>query len=199
MKQTTKAIVLGLRKHSDKLSVLDVYSEAEGRLAMHVYGAMGKHKVRAAYQPLSIVEITYDVHPTRSIPTLSTIDAVFLPEQVYSDIRRQTIALFATEMLMLTLTHPMQDSQIYEFLDNFVHELNGISAPENMHILFMLRLAELLGIGTPDNIDSTGIYDTTQSRDKRQQVLRRLCDHYLTHLDSFRPPKSLDVLIEIFN
>ena len=199
MKQTTKAIVLGLRKHSDKMSMLSVYSQAEGRLSLQVYGAHGKRKVRAAYQPLSIVEITYDINPTRTIPTLSTIDAVYLPEQIYGDIRRQTVALFVTELLTLTLTHPMHDSQMYDFLDDFVHELNGISAPENMHLLFMLRLAELLGIGTPDTIQKEGILTAQFSRAARQQLLRQLCDYYLTHLDSFRPPKSLDVLIEVFD
>lgn len=199
MKQTTKAIVLGLRKHSDKMSVLSVYSQTEGRLSLQVYGAMGKHKVRAAYQPLSVVEITYDVNPTRPIQTLSTIDAVYLPEQIYADIRRQTVALFVTELLTLTLTHPMHDSQMYEFLDDFVHELNGNSTPENMHILFMLRLAELLGIGTPETIEKEGILSAPLSRAARQQILRQLCDYYLTHLESFRLPKSLDVLVEVFD
>ena len=192
MKQTTKAIVLGLRKHSDKMSMLSVYSQAEGRLSLQVYGAHGKRKVRAAYQPLSIVEITYDINPTRTIPTLSTIDAVYLPEQIYGDIRRQTVALFVTELLTLTLTHPMHDSQMYDFLDDFVHELNGTSTPENMHISFMVSLAEHLGIGVPE-------VATTHSREQRQEQLHQLCDYYLTHIESFRMPKSLDILIEIFD
>jgi Recombinational DNA repair protein (RecF pathway) len=199
MKQTTEAIVLGLRKHSDKLSVLHVYSKAEGRLALQVYGAHGKHKVRAAYQPLSVVEITYDAQPSRTMPVLSTVDPLYMPEQVYGDIRRQTIALFVTEMLMLTLTHPMHDSRMYEFIDDFVHELNGNQTPENMHLLFMLRLAELLGIGMPDGLPTDTVLSQPMSRTQRQQELRRLCDYYLEHVDSFRPPKSLDILIEVFD
>lgn len=199
MKSTTQAIVLGLRKHSDKMSVLHVYSQAEGSMTLQVYGAMGKHKIRAAYQPLSVVEITYDSSPTRSIPTLATIDPVFLPEQIYADIRRQTIALFVTEMMMLTLTHPMQDANMYEFIDDFVHELNDTSAPENMHILFMLRLAVLLGIGVPDDKTAPATASAPLSRAQRQQLLRLLCDYYQEHLESFRMPKSLDILIEIFD
>lgn len=199
MKQTTEAIVLGLRKHSDKMSVLNVYSRSEGRLALQVYGAMGKHKVRAAYQPLSVVEISYEVNPTRTVPTLATIDTVYLPEQIYGDIRKQTIALFVTEMLMLTLIHPMEDSRLYEFIVDFVHELNGTSAPENIHILFMYRLAELLGIGIPDACDNEQIMAATLSRTARQQQLRQLCDYYMEQMESFRMPKSLDILIEVFN
>lgn len=195
MKQTTEAIVLGLRKHSDKMSVLHVYTKTEGRLALHVYGAHGKHKVRAAYQPLSVVEITYDSQPTRPMATVSAVDPVYLPEQIYGDIRRQSVALFVTEMLMLTLTHPMQDEVMYDFLVDFVNELNRTDAPENIHIRFMVRLAELLGIGTPDD----ELLTAAQSRIQRQQQLRQLCDYYLMHVESFTMPKSLDILTEVFD
>lgn len=199
MKQTTEAIVLGLRKHTDKMSLLHVYTKAEGRLALQVYGAHGKHKMKAAYQPLSIVEITYDVNPNRPIATASSIDPIFLPEQVYGDIRRQSIAIFVTEMLMLTLTHPQQDEPIYEFVDDFVHELNGNSAPENLHISFMVRLAELLGIGSPEIIDSEDLVKVVRSRSGRQEILKQLCEYYSEHVESFRMPKSLDILIEVFD
>lgn len=210
MKQTTEAIVLGLKKHSDKMSLLQVYTKAEGRLALQVYGAHGKHKIKAAYQPLSIVELTYSVNPSKPFATVDTIDPVFLPEQVYADIRRQSIALFVTEMLMLTLTHPQQDEPIYEFLDDFVHELNGNPAPENLHINFMMQFAELLGIGSPEISSQQSAISNQQSaisdqqsavsnRRTRQEILRQLCNYYLEHVDSFRLPKSLDILIEVFD
>ena len=199
MKHTSHAIVLGLRKHSDKVSMLHVFSLAEGRLTLQVYGAHGKHKQRAAFQPLSIVELTYDVQPTRSIPTLSTIDPVYLPEHIYDDIRRQSIALFVTEVVMLTLTHPLQEPATYQFLDDFVHELNDTSEPENLHISFLLRFAEHLGIGAPEAIISEQQLPSLASRTQRQQIVRQLCDYYLTNLDSFRLPKSLDILVEVFD
>ena len=210
MKQTTEAIVLGLKKHSDKMSLLQVYTKAEGRLALQVYGAQGKHKIKAAYQPLSIVELTYSANPSKPFATVDTIDPVFLPEQVYADIRRQSIALFVTEMLMLTLTHPQQDEPIYEFLDDFVHELNGNPAPENLHINFMMQFAELLGIGSPEISNQQSAISNQQSaisdqqsavsnRRTRQEILRQLCNYYLEHVDSFRLPKSLDILIEVFD
>ena len=192
------------------MSLLQVYTKAEGRLALQVYGAHGKHKIKAAYQPLSIVELTYSANPSKPFATVDTIDPVFLPEQVYADIRRQSIALFVTEMLMLTLTHPQQDEPIYEFLDDFVHELNGNPTPENLHINFMMQFAELLGIGSPEISSQQSAISNQQSaisdqqsavsnRRTRQEILRQLCNYYLEHVDSFRLPKSLDILIEVFD
>lgn len=166
---------------------------------LQVYGANGKKKQRAAYQPLSLVELTYDSRPTRSVPVLSTIDSVYLSEQTYNDIRRQSVALFVTEVVMLTLTHPLQDEETYRFLVDFVHELNDTSAPENLHIIFLLRFAEYLGIGSPSSIVDEQTLTALVSRTQRQQTLRQLCDYYLTHLDSFRLPKSLEILIEVFD
>ncbi len=207
MKITTEAIVLGLRKHSDKMSVLHVYTKTEGRLALQVYGVHGKRKMQAAYQPLSIVEVTYDALPARPFVVASSVDPVFLSEQVYEDIRKQTVALFVAEILMLTVTHPMRDETIYDFLGAFVRELNGTSTPENLHIIFMIRLAELLGIGVPKlsdvsvyaNIENPTFTTASLSRTTRQDLLYQLCGYYSEHIESFRMPKSLDILIEIFN
>ena len=56
MRVTTEAIVLGLHKRTDKLSVLQVYTEQEGMLQLQVYGANGKKKSHAADMPLAVVE-----------------------------------------------------------------------------------------------------------------------------------------------
>ena len=199
MRQTTEAIVLGLRKHSDKLSVLHVYTRSEGRLALHVYGAHGKHKVRAAYQPMTVVEITYENYPTHPRPTLSTIDPVYLPERIYDDMRRRSIALFVTEILLLNLTHPMQDDRMYQFIVDFVHELNDTSEPENIHIRFMQQFAKQLGIGSPLLGSPDHTATPPASRQARQQQLKQLCEYYMEHIEAFRMPKSLDILIEIFD
>ena len=37
------------------------------------------------------------------------------------------------------------------------------------------------------------------SRSERQQRLRELITYYEEHIDDFHPPKSLDVLMEVFD
>jgi len=202
MRITTEAIVLGLHQRTDKLSVLQVYTEQEGMLQLQVYGAKGKKKTQAAYMPLAVVEVTYDLPPNRPIGVTSSIEIIYLPEQIYADVRRQAVAFFVAEMITLTLTHPMQDKQTYDYLRSFILMLNDSPEPENTHLLFLVRMAELLGIGTPSMFEHYA--DDTQaflplSRAQRQEQLRALCDWYHTHIETFRIPKSLDVLIEVFD
>lgn len=201
MRVTTEAIVLGLHYRTDKLSVLQVYTEQEGMLQLQVYGAKGKKKTQAAYMPLAVVEVTYELPPNRPIGVTSSIEIVYLPEQIYADVRRQAVAFFVEEMITLTLTHPMQDKQTYNYLRTFIEQLNDSPEPENAHLLFLVRMAELLGIGTPPAFehyaDDTVILPL--NRTQRQDQLRALCDWYHTHIETFRTPKSLDILIEVFD
>ena len=201
MRVTTEAIVLGLHKRTDKLSVLQVYTKQEGMLQLQVYGARGKKKSQAAYMPLAVVEVTYDLPPTRPVGVISSIETVYLPEQVYTDVRRQAIAFFVAEIITITLTHPLHDEQMYNYLYSFIHEINSTISPENAHLLFLVRMAELLGIGTPP-IAENPEGDTTLlplNRTQRQEYLHTLCDWFHMHIETFRIPKSLDVLIEVFD
>lgn len=201
MRVTTEAIVLGLHKRTDKLSILQVYTLQEGMLQLQVYGANSKKKSQAAYMPLAVVELTYELPPNRPIGVISSIDTVYLPEQIYTDVRRQAIAFFVAEMITLTLTHPLQDRQTYDYLRSFIRQLNDASEPENTHLLFLVRLAELLGIGTPPIAEHYADESSflPLNRSQRQEHLRALCEWYLTHIDTFRMPKSLDVLVEVFD
>ena len=202
MRVTTEAIVLGLHKRTDKMSVLQMYTEHEGMMQLQVYGANGRKKTQAAYMPLAIVEVTYDLHPNRPIGVISSIETVYLPEQIYADVRRQAVAFFVAEIITLTLTHPMQDKQTYLYLRSFIGQLNDSTEPENTHLLFLVRMAELLGIGTPPIAEHYADEATILlplNRTQRQEHLRTLCEWYHTHIETFRMPKSLDVLIEVFD
>ena len=202
MRVTTEAIVLGLHKRTDQLSVLQVYTEQEGMLQLHVYGAKGKKNSQAAYMPLAVVEVTYDLPPNRSIGVIQTIETVYLPEHIYTDVHRQAVAFFIAEMITITLTHPMQDTLMYNYLRQLVSELDHSPKPENIHLLFLVRMAELLGVGTPPVAESfigEQADALSLNRSQRQEYLHALCDWYRTHIESFRTPKSLDVLIEVFD
>jgi hypothetical protein len=63
---------------------------------------------------------------------------------------------------------------------------------------FLLDYATHLGIGVDDS-EHPEWFLVPASRQERQQRLRELCAYYALHIEDFRIPKSLDVLIEVFD
>ncbi|MBR1808992.1 MAG: DNA repair protein RecO [Paludibacteraceae bacterium] len=148
MKTTTQAIVIHLAKYSDKAAILHVYTKQFGRMAYIVYGINGKKRssLLAATEPFSLVEIEVNHSAGRDIQTLVSINMIYVPVSTLSDIRRRTIAVFLSEILMRTLRHPEPDSTLFDFLSSAVHYLDSTPYPENMHLKFLLKFTYFLGI-----------------------------------------------------
>ena len=157
------------------------------------------------YMPLSLIQITAD-YPANGLPTVR--EAVCrqsgLPaKQSVSDsgLYKQTVSLFISEVLYHVLRHPMPDEQLWNFLSSSVDELNNSDEPQNFHLHFLIGLAQKLGYAINGEADeqSAKLVQTPHSRAERQQQLRALCEYFAEHVETWQHPKSLDVLIEVFD
>lgn len=193
---TTRAIVLGLRQHTDRSSILQLYTRAEGRINVLVYGPHAHKRQQALFQPLTIIDVTYNTK--RALPTLESIESIYLPVAITANQYKRCIGLFITEIILLTLTHAMEDSTMYEFLALTIRELDQTENPNNLHISFMTELADLLGIGINPS-EHPELLKQPLTRHERQQTLQALCTYYTNSLDTFRTPKSLEILMEVFD
>ena len=79
-----------------------------------------------------------------------------------------------------------------------IQHLDKDSDISNLHLHFLLEYATYLGIGI-DDTDHPEWFESPPNRTIRQQRLRELTNYYEEHIEDFRPPKSLEVLIEVFN
>jgi len=189
-----------------------------------VYGVGSKKKSAAIYAPLSRIEITADIRPDRPIQTLksanlkyqlSTIHTAFADRSrpcrdkhtALADRSRlcrdknyqlSTIKLFLAEVLYRILRHPMPDETMYHFLDSTLDLLDTTTAVTDFHAAFLVDFAAQLGFAIDEN-EHPELLRTPVSRADRQLLLRQLCDYYATHIEDFRYPLSLDVLIEVFD
>ena len=207
MYTTTDAIVLSLQPHSDKAHVLHAYTRTGGRINYMVYG-LGRKNPRGLYSPLSLLRITADHTPAKP-PVLKEATSLplhpFVPGQqseLYSDsatIYKQTIALFISEVLYNVLRHPMADEPMFDFLIDSINELNAIPEPQNFHLSFLVHFAAKLGFEIPDDHALSVIHLTPYTRAERQQALRSLCSYFEEHVETWQPPKSLDILMEVFD
>ena len=186
MLTTTDAIVLSLQPHSDKAHILHAYTRAGGRINYMVYG-LGKKKSGGTYSPLSIVQLTTDEKSIR------TAQLTFVPASIPTDPYKRTIALFLSEVLYHVLRHPMIDEPMYDFIAQAIKELDCTDEPQNFHLQFLVGLAAKLGFAMDTEIM------LPRSREARQQQLRQLCTYFEEHVETWQTPRSLEVLMEVFD
>ena len=193
MLHTTEAIVLSLQLHSDKAHILHAYTRAHGRVNYNVYG-IGRKNTTGKYSPLSILQITTDGKSIR------TAQLLYVPTQLTIDPYKQTIALFLSEVLSHVLRHPMQDEPMWEFIANAIEELDTSPEPQNFHLHFLIGFAAKLGFAMPEATHPL-IHSSTHplTRKERQEALHHLCDYFAEHVETWQNPKSLDVLMEVFD
>lgn len=190
------AIVLSLTKYSDTGSIVHLYTAEHGRMQYVVYG----NKYKGVLRPLSI--ITFNATKRQNAPNqLSTISNCQLSTihcQLSTDIQRQCVAMFIAEMLMNTLRHPMNDQPLFDWLCSVIEHLDKDNDICNLHLDFLIQYATFLGIGIDDS-EHADWFTTPKSRTIRQQRLRAITTYYEEHIEDFRQPKSLDVLMEVFD
>lgn len=189
-------IVLSLTKFSDTGSIVHLYTSEQGRMQYAIYG----NKYKGILRPLSIVEFTanHRNNAPNQLSTLSDCQLLFMNSQLATDIQRQCVAMFIAEVLISTLRHPMNDQPLFDWLCEVVKHLDVDTDISNLHLHFLLEYANHLGIGI-DDTEHPDWYELPTSRKERQQRLRELCIYYTEHIEDFRQPKSLEVLMEVFD
>ena len=192
----SSAIVLNLTRYSDTGSIVHLFTAEQGRMQYVVYG----NKYKALLRPLSIIEYaaTRRQNAPAQLGTLSSVALLQTAQVISTDVRRQCVAMFIAEVLINTLRHPMGDRPLFDWLCQIIQQLNEGEEISNLHLYFLLEYATYLGIGI-DDTEHEGWFIAPQNRSERQQRLRELMQYYDEHIEDFRLPKSLDVLMEVFD
>lgn len=191
MLSTTDAIVLSLQPLNDRAQLLHAYTRTGGRVRYKVYGLGRKHSA-GLYSPLAWLQLTTDNTSIR------TSQLQYVPRTITADPYKRSIALFISEVLSLTLRHPMADEPLFEFICRTVQQLDEADEPQNIHLHFLIGLAEKLGFAIDEN-EHPELYAMPCTRSERQQQLRLLSHYFSEQIDDWQEPRSLDILMEIFD
>lgn len=190
------AIVLNIARYSDTGSIVHLYTAEHGRMQYAVYG----NKLKGVLRPLSIIEYTSTRRnnaPTQ-MGTLSSASLLYPLQRLTIDVQRQCVAMFVAEVLASTLRHPMSDQPLYDWLCEVIQHLDQDAEISNLHLRFLMDYATYLGIGI-DDTEHPEWFMAPNNRSERQQRLRELIAYYEEHIEDFRAPKSLEVLMEVFD
>ena len=188
------AVILSLRPYSDRAHIVHTYTRACGRMNYTVYG-LGKKKSSALYAPLSLVEMEVSGQG-KAMGSVREAHLAYVPQRIGTDMRRQTVALFIAEVLYRTLRHPMGDEGLFDLIAATVRLLDNTEQPENVHLAFLIRLAEQLGFAINED-EHPELVGQPNGRKGRQEQLRGLCRYFAQHIDGWQDPLSMDVLAEV--
>jgi len=186
MSVTTDAIVLSLQPFSDKAHTLHAYTRANGRVNYKVFGLGRRHAI-GIYTPLSVIQLT------TSNGSVRTAQLSFVPKTIVTDPNKRAITLFISEVLFHTLHYPMQDERMFDFIVESVRQLDETKEPQNFHLQFLSGFAALLGFARDESVP------VPRSRAQRQQLLQEWCAYFAEHVETWQAPRSLDVLMEVFD
>lgn len=191
-----RAIVLNTTKYSDTGSVVHLYTEELGRMQYAVYG----NKYKGILRPLNIIEFSANKRQNapQQMSSIASAALNYTPTLLTTDVQRQCVAMFIAEVLLQSVKHPMSDKPLYDWLCQVIEQLDKETEVKDLHLAFMVEYASFLGIGVDETVHPEWL-EAPKSRQERQQRLRELTNYYREHIEEFNTPKSLDVLIEVFD
>ncbi|MCM1040813.1 MAG: DNA repair protein RecO [Bacteroides sp.] len=149
MNLSTEGIVVRQTRYGDNALVVNIYTRSEGMQSFMVRGgqkAGGRFRA-SCFFPLSQVEIGYSRGKQNAgMPFLREVRLAHPYREMYSDIRKSSVAFFLAEVMARFITQSEQDPFFYDRLARSLREFDG--RQENIaefHLFFLLELASNLG------------------------------------------------------
>jgi DNA repair protein RecO (recombination protein O) len=148
MIEVTKAIVINTIKYGDTSLIATCYTEKAGIKTYILKGVLSskKGKLKPAYfQPLNQLTLTANHNNKGSLNTIRDIEVTNFYAAIYSDIKKQSIALFLAEILYYSIKEEEQNQSLFSYLETSFLWLDTHDTISNFHLLFLLNLTKYLG------------------------------------------------------
>ena len=171
MIQAPRGIVFRTTRYGDSSLISSVYTSHFGLQNYLVKGARknaGKSESKAAcFQPGAIIELVVYHQDAKNLQYIREVNWGYLYTTVYGEVVKNTVALFMIEMLQHCIRQPESNSDLYEFIENSLRELDQATpkVTANFPLFFVLRLSALLGFQLQGNYSSkTPILDLQEGQ-----------------------------------
>ncbi len=221
MTEKTEGIVLNYIKYRDTSIIVRIYTRKFGLQSFIVNSIRSKNSKKSIglFQPFTILDLVIYHNNKNNIHRLSEYKSQSPFKSIHYEIRKSTIALFLTEVLVKTLSENYEEDNFqFDFLKESILEFDTLKKGyENFHLYFLINYANYLGFGiyNLEGIDHIGddelIHFLLQVKQKqsyflaetgqsiRRKALDMILNFYHLHITQFGKVKSLEVLYQIFD
>ncbi len=172
MLQQTKAIVINAIKYGDSSLICTCYTEKSGIKTYLLKGILKSKKgklSKALFQPLTQLNLIANHNNKGHLNSLKEAQVIHHYSSLQTDIIKQSIGMFISEILHSLLREEEANTGLYQFLETSLIWLDTHTKVSNFHLLFLLNLTKYLGF-YPDTILETKYFDLAEGKFVRQPL-----------------------------
>jgi DNA repair protein RecO (recombination protein O) len=161
MLEKTRGIVLNQIKYTDSGIVARFYTREFGRLSLIVKGMRnrksGKHNI--LFQPLFILDLEVYYKESREMQSIREFSVAYTPYDIYTDIRKSSVAIFLGEVLSSVLKEESPNEELYDFVEDSIKYFETCREGfANFHLAFLAGLSSFLGFEPGKKTEQSDIF-----------------------------------------
>jgi len=164
MVHKTKGVVLRSVKYGETSLVVTCFTELFGLQSYLVNGVRTVSKKGSAkanlFQPSAILELVAYHNEFKNLQRLKEFKWEYLYQHIFSDVRKNAVALFMVELLTKCLKQPETNADLFYFVEDAFHHLDEVNdtVTANFPLFYALHLAVFFGFRVSDEYSPTKHY-----------------------------------------
>ncbi len=148
MIEKTRGIILNQIKYTDSGIIARLYTRKFGRQSFLIRGMRsrksGKHNI--LFQPMYILDLEISYKESREMNVLKEFSVSYSPYDIYSDIRKSSVAIFLGEVLTSVLREESSHEELFDYIEKSIIYFDRCrEGYANFHIAFLAGLSSFLG------------------------------------------------------
>ncbi len=167
MIESTNAIVISSIKYGDTSLITRCYTKKSGIKTYLLKGILKakKAKIKSAYfQPLMQLHLIANHNNKGTLNSIIEAEVFYFYHSIYTDIKKQSIALFLAEVLYFSIREEEKNKALYQYLETAFLWLDTHDNISNFHLLFLLNLTKFLGFYPKTNETSSSYFDLMEGK-----------------------------------
>jgi DNA repair protein RecO (recombination protein O) len=161
MLEKTRGIILHQIKYTDSGIVAQLYTKKFGRQSFLIRGMRnrksGKHNI--LFQPMFILDLEISYKESREMNVLKEFSVSYSPYDIYSDIRKSSVAIFLGEVLTSVLREESSHEEMFDYIEKSIIYFDRCrDSFANFHIAFLAGLSSFLGFEPGTRLDPDDSY-----------------------------------------
>lgn len=153
---TTKGIVLRAVKYGETSLITTILTELFGVQSYLLNGVRASTKKGSGkanlFQPPAILDLIVYYNELKNLQRIKEFKWNYLYQHIFSDIKKNAVALFMVELLTKCLKQPEANEELFQFVEDCFHHLDKSSdtITANFPLFFALHLAVFFGFRIHD-------------------------------------------------